>query len=93
MAASSSMETIKAHTAAVWSLHIRPDGKGFVTGSADKDIKFFDFEVRETAAEQGEDGEVRSHFSTSLGLKDDVRTASTADASPDGHARPNAQDD
>lgn len=36
--------SIQAHEGAVWSLHVRPDGKALVTGSADKDIKFWEFE-------------------------------------------------
>jgi WD40 repeat protein len=36
---------LQAHTGAVWSLAVRPDGKGFVTGSADKEVKFWDFTV------------------------------------------------
>ncbi|CAM9524371.1 unnamed protein product [Discosporangium mesarthrocarpum] len=34
-----------AHEGAVWSLDLRPDGKGLVTGSADRQVKFWDFEV------------------------------------------------
>lgn len=32
-----------AHKEAVWSIAVRPDGKGFMTGSADKLVKFWDF--------------------------------------------------
>lgn len=41
------LETFFAHTKTVWSLAVRPDGKGIVTGSEDKDIKFWDFEVKD----------------------------------------------
>jgi len=34
-----------AHEGAVWSVAIRPDAKGMVTGSADKTVKFWDFDV------------------------------------------------
>ena len=34
-----------AHEGAIWSLAVRPDGKGFVTASADKEVKFWDFTV------------------------------------------------
>ena len=44
------IDSIKAHEGAVWSMHVRPDGKALVTGSADKDIKFWEFEP---AAEVG----------------------------------------
>ena len=36
---------LQAHEGAVWSLAVRPDGKGFVTASADKEVKFWDFTV------------------------------------------------
>lgn len=48
---SSLLETVQAHQGPLWSLHVRPDGRGLVTGSADKDVKFWDFEVREIPSE------------------------------------------
>jgi U3 small nucleolar RNA-associated protein 12 len=36
------INTIKAHASTIWSLHVRPDFGGLVTGSADKDVKFWD---------------------------------------------------
>ena len=47
IAASSQLSTYTAHGGPVWSIHVRPDGKGLVSGSADKDVKFWDFEMRE----------------------------------------------
>lgn len=47
LASSSLIDTIKAHTATVWSLHVRPDEQALVSGSADKDVKFWEFEVEE----------------------------------------------
>lgn len=44
IAASTMTESIQAHESAVWSLHVRPDGKALVTGSADKDVKFWELE-------------------------------------------------
>lgn len=42
-------DTIKAHSSTIWSLHVRPDFGGLVTGSADKDIKFWDIkEVKDS---------------------------------------------
>jgi U3 small nucleolar RNA-associated protein 12 len=29
----------------VWSIAVRPDGKGFMSGGADKIVKFWDFTV------------------------------------------------
>ena len=41
------IETIEAHTATIWSMHVRADGEALVTGSADKDVKFWKFEHRD----------------------------------------------
>ncbi|KAF8592773.1 WD40 repeat-like protein [Ramaria rubella] len=50
VAASALVETITAHTGAVWSMQVRPDEGGLVTGSADKDVKFWDFERKPGAS-------------------------------------------
>ncbi|RUP50042.1 WD40-repeat-containing domain protein [Jimgerdemannia flammicorona] len=50
IASSSLLEMIKAHEGPVWSLQVRPDKRGLVTGSADKDIKFWDFDMVEEEA-------------------------------------------
>jgi U3 small nucleolar RNA-associated protein 12 len=47
LSSSSLLESFPAHTGPLWSLHVRPDGRGLVTGSADKDVKFWDFEVKQ----------------------------------------------
>ena len=39
------LETHEAHTGAIWSLDLRPDGKGLVTGSADHEVKFWELEL------------------------------------------------
>ncbi|KAL0094781.1 WD40-repeat-containing domain protein [Phycomyces blakesleeanus] len=44
---SSLVESVKAHDGAVYSMQIRPDKRGFVTGSADKDVKFWDLDMVE----------------------------------------------
>ncbi|KAI0939760.1 hypothetical protein AcW1_004680 [Taiwanofungus camphoratus] len=46
VASSSLIDTIKAHTATVWSIHVRADGQALVSGSADKDVKFWEFEQK-----------------------------------------------
>lgn len=40
-------ETIKAHSGAVWSIQVRPDQRALVTGSADKDVKFWEFDFKD----------------------------------------------
>lgn len=44
IASSTLIETVKAHDGAVWSMHVRADGEALVSGSADKDVKFWEFE-------------------------------------------------
>jgi len=44
LSSSTQVETIKAHTATLWSMHIRPDQEALVTGGADKDVKFWNIE-------------------------------------------------
>jgi len=38
-------QVLEAHGGAVWSLAPMPDGSGFVSGSADKNVKFWDYEL------------------------------------------------
>ncbi|PSN63464.1 WD40 repeat-like protein [Corynespora cassiicola Philippines] len=45
IAASSLLDKISAHEGAVWSLQVHPDGKSLVTGSADKSVKFWTFDI------------------------------------------------
>ncbi|KAJ5465452.1 hypothetical protein N7530_009239 [Penicillium desertorum] len=45
IASSTLLDTIKAHDGPVWSLHVHPDGKSMVSGSADKTAKFWNFQV------------------------------------------------
>lgn len=45
IASSTLLDTIKAHDGPVWTLHVHPDGKSMVTGSADKTAKFWNFQV------------------------------------------------
>lgn len=72
LASSSLVETIKAHTSTIWSMHIRPDREALVTGSADKDIKFWEFEREDTGSSYMQ-GSIQSlvHVRT-LKMSDDV---------------------
>ncbi|KAF2707495.1 WD40 repeat-like protein [Pleomassaria siparia CBS 279.74] len=47
IAASSLLDKISAHEGAVWTMQVHPDGKSLVTGSADKSVKFWKFEIVE----------------------------------------------
>ena len=46
IASSTLVDTIHAHAATVWSIQVHPDQRGLVSGSADKDVKFWDFEQK-----------------------------------------------
>ncbi|EAT88393.2 hypothetical protein SNOG_04633 [Parastagonospora nodorum SN15] len=46
IAASSQLDKIQAHEGAVWTMQVHPDGKSLITGSADKTVKFWNFEIR-----------------------------------------------
>ena len=39
------LEGVSAHDGAVWSVCVAPDRRGFVTGSADHTVKFWEFEL------------------------------------------------
>jgi U3 small nucleolar RNA-associated protein 12 len=45
IAASSLLDKISAHEGAVWTLQVHPDGKSLITGSADKTVKFWNFDI------------------------------------------------
>ncbi|XP_068602448.1 WD repeat-containing protein 3 [Brachionichthys hirsutus] len=45
LASGSLLETVDAHDGALWSLCLAPDQRGIVTGSADKAVKFWEFEL------------------------------------------------
>lgn len=69
IASSAMIEEIEAHTGAVWSLCVLPDKRGIVTGSADHEVKFWQFELVEGEAgeesgdsdeEEGRKGEKKS---------------------------------
>ena len=51
IATSTQLSSYKAHSGAVWGINVRPDGRGLVSGSADKDVKFWDFEMKEIEGE------------------------------------------
>ncbi len=39
------LESVEAHSGAVWSITLAPDKRGLVSGSADHEVKFWDFEL------------------------------------------------
>ncbi|KAL1919761.1 uncharacterized protein VTP21DRAFT_1692 [Calcarisporiella thermophila] len=74
IASSSLVESIHAHEGAIWSMQVRPDKRGLVTGSADKDVKFWDFNMIEENVEKNAASKKRLtlvHIRT-LKMSDDV---------------------
>ncbi len=45
ISSSTLIDTVKAHDGPIWTLQVHPNGKSVATGSADKSVKFFDFEI------------------------------------------------
>ncbi|KAF1832964.1 WD40 repeat-like protein [Decorospora gaudefroyi] len=45
IAASSLLDKLSAHEGAVWTMQVHPDGKSLITGSADKSVKFWKFDI------------------------------------------------
>ncbi len=70
------MDPVEAHSGPVWSIAMRPDRKGFATGSADKCIKFWELKTSSTRAEGFKLKNIRS-----LQVADDVLCVKY---SPDG---------
>eukprot|EP00039_Didymoeca_costata_P011043 m.151691 g.151691 ORF g.151691 m.151691 type:complete len:894 (+) comp15042_c0_seq2:206-2887(+) len=61
------LEEIEAHTATVWSLDLTPDNNGFMSGSADKTVKFWEFEIA-----KGDGTHVSCSNVKTLKMSDDV---------------------
>ncbi|KAG6378831.1 WD-repeat-containing protein [Boletus reticuloceps] len=53
VASSTLIDTVKAHSSTVWSMHLRPDGKVLASGSADKEVKFWELEHEATPEDEG----------------------------------------
>ncbi|KAI9512161.1 WD-repeat-containing protein [Russula earlei] len=71
LSSSTLVDTIKAHTATLWSIHVRPDQQALVTGGADKDVKFWNIEWQQSDSESGMKTISLVHGRT-LKLTDDV---------------------
>ncbi|KAH9966134.1 WD-repeat-containing protein [Russula dissimulans] len=71
LSSSTLVETIKAHTATLWSIHVRPDQQALVTGGADKDVKFWNIEWQQLDIEPGRKTISLIHTRT-LKMADDI---------------------
>ncbi|KAF9578732.1 hypothetical protein BGW38_005325, partial [Lunasporangiospora selenospora] len=72
LGSSSMIESIEAHDGAIWSLQVRPDKRGLVTGSADKEVKFWDFDMVEEQAGQAIKRRLSLVHMRTLKMSDDV---------------------
>ncbi|RKP11159.1 WD40-repeat-containing domain protein [Thamnocephalis sphaerospora] len=74
IASSSLVESIDAHEGAVWSIAMRPDKRGIVSGSADKSVKFWDFDKVHDTKEGGQTAPARLTLTLmrTLKMSDDV---------------------
>ncbi|XP_059305925.1 uncharacterized protein LOC132057366 [Lycium ferocissimum] len=73
------VEVVEAHGGSVQSIALTPDGTGFLTGSADHDIKFWEFQMVQKAGEGSK--HLTASPTRSLKMNDDVLVVA---ASPDG---------
>ncbi|XP_009621040.1 uncharacterized protein [Nicotiana tomentosiformis] len=75
------VEVVEAHGGAVQSIALTSDGTGFLTSSADQDIKFWEFQMVQKAGEIQGSKHLTASPTRSLKLHDDVQVVA---ASPDG---------
>ncbi|GBG68516.1 hypothetical protein CBR_g3060 [Chara braunii] len=81
IAASQRISQVEAHTGAVWSVAPIPDGSGFVSGSADHDVKFWEYELIEDKAYSDKAKRLNVRNVRTLKMPDDVLCVRL---SPDG---------
>ncbi|SCU90138.1 LADA_0F02058g1_1 [Lachancea dasiensis] len=75
LASSTLLSSEKAHSGAIWSLDITTDGKRLVTGSADKTVRFWDFQVEQELVPDSVDKfvpKLKLLHDTTLELNDDI---------------------
>ncbi|KAK6513742.1 hypothetical protein TWF506_008179 [Arthrobotrys conoides] len=74
LASATVIETVQAHEKEIWSLHVHPDGRSVVTGSADKSAKFWKFEIvqEEVLGTNRTSSKLRLVHNRTLKLNDDI---------------------
>ncbi|KAK6339804.1 hypothetical protein TWF718_009196 [Orbilia javanica] len=74
LASATIIETVQAHEKEIWSLHVHPDGRSVVTGSADKSAKFWKFEIvqEEVLGTNRTTPKLRLVHNRTLKLNDDI---------------------
>uniref|UniRef100_A0A8C9T7M5 WD repeat domain 3 n=1 Tax=Scleropages formosus TaxID=113540 RepID=A0A8C9T7M5_SCLFO len=71
LASGSLLETTPAHKGALWSIALSPDQRGVITGSADKTVKFWEFELIKDQ-ESGDKKRLTVKHTRTLQLDEDV---------------------
>ncbi|KAG8932945.1 hypothetical protein FRC02_000296 [Tulasnella sp. 418] len=71
ISSSTLIDTIKAHDGAIYSIDLRPNKTGLATGSADKEVKFWDFDYTVEGPDGRKGGLALVHVKT-LKMTDDV---------------------
>ncbi|KAI8911598.1 WD40-repeat-containing domain protein [Gorgonomyces haynaldii] len=72
LSSSSLLESVKAHDGPIWSLCLKPDKTGFVTGSQDKQVKFWEFRSVLDESYSKITKRLTLHHARTLKLSDDV---------------------
>ncbi|KAK6352265.1 hypothetical protein TWF730_009096 [Orbilia blumenaviensis] len=74
LASATIIETVQAHEKEIWALHVHPDGRSVVTGSADKSAKFWKFEIvqEEVLGTSRTTPKLRLVHTRTLKLNDDI---------------------
>ncbi|EIN10729.1 WD-repeat-containing protein [Punctularia strigosozonata HHB-11173 SS5] len=72
IASSTLLETIEAHKGTLWSMHLRSDEMALATGSADKDVKFWDVKHRNSEDSVRDGRQVTLVHTKTLKMTDDV---------------------
>ena len=74
VASSAMVSSTKAHEGAIWTLQVHPDGKSVASGSADKSVKFWKFEIvhEEVLGTERTTPRLQLTHARTLNLSDDI---------------------
>ncbi|XP_033741913.1 WD repeat-containing protein 3-like [Pecten maximus] len=72
IASGSLLESIDAHSKEVWSLAMTPDKRGIVSGSADQQVKFWNFELVSDKDESSSSKRLSLEHSRTLRMDEDI---------------------
>lgn len=74
VASAALLDSVDAHEGAIWSLHVHPDGRSVVSGSADKTAKFWEFKIvqEEVLGTRRTTSKLKLQQSRTLKVSDDI---------------------